>query len=70
LASDIEDQAYYVNRTTLRACPQILSRTRPLEMFDSPIARMAFYKLRAAGEEHWQTLLITTDGRVAAYEGY
>ena len=44
--------------------------TRPLEMFGSSIARMAFYKMSADGEDHWLTLLITADGRIAAYEGY
>jgi len=44
--------------------------TRPLEMFGSSIARMAFYKMSADGEDHWLTLLIAADGRIAAYEGY
>ena len=44
--------------------------TRPLEMFGSPVARFAFYKMHAGTEDRWLTTLLTVDGRIAAFEGY
>ena len=43
---------------------------RRIERFGSVVTRLAFYKIHVQGDDHWLTVLLTADGRIAAYEAY
>ena len=43
---------------------------RPLQRFGSDVVRFAHYKVHVDGDDHWFTVLLSSDGRIAGYEAY
>ena len=42
----------------------------PLTRYGASVVRLATYKIKDQGEEHWLTLYLTADGKVADVAGY